>query len=731
MANKFKYLNNKQREIVKKVYGLKTESEVDAWQLDPKNVFKKNNIITGRITKESIGEGVANPNKIIVSAKGDAIFPNEKIEKNFLNDLKERFKSPLSRSKYTNKYFANKYNIGIKQAARVIPYFAKRKKLKYPSGRPPETEKEFVRTKRKESLFGPKGTSSSSFEGRILRIKRGQDLDLAHRVAKNITQTTNTLGLDPPIINQVIIKPSETLINEYYKKQKNIGKQILNKGKTKELLKQLDAVNSQIFAESLRTKGRVIGSILLPDQKGGLVSKLVGVNPKLSIDFGFFNQNIKDLEKEIGFNKFRGTKIGTPEFFEKLKKSGANIEKSYLFYNKILPSVIEYNKSNPFKEEDLKDLMNTKKRQDLIIKSASKFGRKDLIPPLQKIFKRIPLAASAVATPFVVSGTANAFTPKVDDKYVSAYENFKNESETEKDIQTAQTYDEYPELDNVYASASVSDVPYQANTQPQRTPITEVADASSAAKMADDLMYDSVRKIFVKKDDPMLKANQSDILYWIADNPITESPFKSIGATGAALSIPGAKETFEAARKADKGIFRSTASVLGKGLVRLGAPGPTALLEIPFLAKQIQEGDSAYDILSNPFNYLGPAFMESLATKAGAIKAGEKVAERGILGGIADTLKFKGVRSPGKAAPGILNAALRLGLSPRNIALITGTGGWGTLLAGALTAGELAYDYSQGKFDDLFSSEEEGTSEPILLPKTLDTTGIMGLKNAS
>ena len=41
MANIFKELNNKQREIVKKVYGLKTEEEVDAWQLDPKNAYKK------------------------------------------------------------------------------------------------------------------------------------------------------------------------------------------------------------------------------------------------------------------------------------------------------------------------------------------------------------------------------------------------------------------------------------------------------------------------------------------------------------------------------------------------------------------------------------------------------------------------------------------------------------------------------------------------------------------
>lgn len=320
-------------------------------------------------------------------------------------------------------------------------------------------------------------------------------------------------------------------------------------------------------------------------------------------------------------------------------------------------------------------------------------------------------------------GTANA----------SEFEKQKaNELQTaQTDEQVAQTYDEYPELENVYASSTVSDAPYATTPKPQVTPITQVADAASAAKFADELIYDDVRKIFVKKDDPTVKANQSDVLYWIADNPITESPITSIGVSGAALSVPGAKETFEAARKAEKGILKSTASVLGKGLLRLGAPGPTALLEIPFLAKQIQEGESAYDILSNPLNYLGPAFIETLSTKAGALKAGEKVAERGILGGIADSLKFKGVRTPAKVSPGLLNTILRLGLPARAIAGIQSGGVYGLIGATALTAGELAYKYSQGELDDLFSSEEQNTGELFSPPTTLDTTGIMGLKNAT
>jgi len=292
-------------------------------------------------------------------------------------------------------------------------------------------------------------------------------------------------------------------------------------------------------------------------------------------------------------------------------------------------------------------------------------------------------------------------------------------------IQTAKADDEYSELDNVYASASTSDVPYQSNIQPQITPITEVADASSAAKFADDLVYDDFRKVFVKRNEPEVKANQSDLLYWLADNVITESPIASIGVGTAGLSIPGAKETFEAARKADKGILKSSLGVLGKGLTRVGSPAGTALFEIPFIAEQIQEGKSPYEILSDPLNYIGPAFTETLTKSAGAIKGPPK----GFLGGVKDTLTFEGVRNPRKAAPGLLNLALRLGLSPRNIALISGTGAIGAIGATALTAYDLIDAYGKGELDNLFSSEEGDTSDGVFLPGKLDTTGIMGLKN--
>ena len=640
MANIFKELNKEQREIVKKVYGLKTETEVNEWQSDPKNIYKKNNVIRGKVTKESIGEGVINPNKIVVSAEGVPSFPNKKIKNEFINDLKEKFKSPLSRSKYTNEYFSKNYPITIKQVQRLVPYLAEQENLEYPSGRSPETEREFIREKRKEKLFGKKGTSSLSFEGRIVRIKRNQDLDLAHRVAKNITQTTNTLGLDSPIINQVIIKPSEELINDYYKTQKAIGKKILKEGQTPELLKKLDDINSKIFAESLRTKGRVVGSILLPDKTEGLVSELVGVNPKLSIDFGIFDQDIKSLEKEIGFKKFRGVKIGTPEFFKKLKVSGGNIEKANLFYNEILPSVLEYNKMNPLDPNDFKDLLNTKERQASVLKAASKY-RSDLVPTLKNIFKKIPLSSATKLGGLGLVGltTINA-TPA------------KAMTKTEDDKE----------------------------------------------KLADDLMYDDVRKVFVIKNNPEVKATQSDILYWLADNEILED-VKQVGtlakdlaitaaAGSAAFALPDLKSTIQESRAAGQSPLKTAGSALAKGFYRLGSPFATAAFTAPQI---LDEEVSATEMATDPYNYLGLAFMENFGKRAGTIAAPVAAKAPGILGYAKD---FASLKNVGEAMPGKLNAALRLGLSPRVIAGASRFLGIpGLIASGAYTL----YDYLSNK----------------------------------
>jgi hypothetical protein len=71
-------------------------------------------------------------------------------------------------------------------------------------------------------------------------------------------------------------------------------------------------------------------------------------------------------------------------------------------------------------------------------------------------------------------------------------------------------------------------------------------------KLAEQIKYDSYAG-FVKQDDPNVKASQSDVLYWIADNEIPEEVAdigKMVGQVGAtiggatvALGLPDVKKT--------------------------------------------------------------------------------------------------------------------------------------------------------------------------------------------
>ena len=121
-------LTKEQREIVKKVYGVK-ESEVDAWQIDPANKAKKKNITRGLTTLETKATNL-NPNRIIVSSPrgsaevNDVIFPDKKTEKNFLKDLKERFSQSQGKSEKNIKYFSENYPISERQATRAIKFLS-------------------------------------------------------------------------------------------------------------------------------------------------------------------------------------------------------------------------------------------------------------------------------------------------------------------------------------------------------------------------------------------------------------------------------------------------------------------------------------------------------------------------------------------------------------------------------------------------------------------------------
>jgi hypothetical protein len=179
------------------------------------------------------------------------------------------------------------------------------------------------------------------------------------------------------------------------------------------------------------------------------------------------------------------------------------------------------------------------------------------------------------------------------------------------------------------------------------------------------LKFDKELQVFTT-DNPDIKASQSDILYWLADNEIAQAVGEAAGVIGGAtlaLGLPDAKATIQEARSAGRGALGTAGKVLGKGFYRLGSPLATAAFTIP---QALDENVSATEMATDPLNYLGLATMETLSKRAGSIAAPAAAAEAsGILG----TLKnFATLKNVGEAVPGKLNTALRLGLNPRVIA---------------------------------------------------------------
>ncbi len=117
---------------------------------------------------------------------------------------------------------------------------------------------------------------------------------------------------------------------------------------------------------------------------------------------------------------------------------------------------------------------------------------------------------------------------------------------------------------------------------------------------------------------------QKNMLVSMATEPIApdfERPsildyqLPAVGATLAAGTALAAPSTIKASRSRGlgvekKGVARTAARVLGRGLGVAAAPALLAPLAGMDLASQIAEGDSAADIATNPFNYLYPAFAD-------------------------------------------------------------------------------------------------------------------------
>jgi hypothetical protein len=142
----------------------------------------------------------------------------------------------------------------------------------------------------------------------------------------------------------------------------------------------------------------------------------------------------------------------------------------------------------------------------------------------------------------------------------------------------------------------------------------------------------------------------------------------NLGVTAAA--VPGSKKVFDARKKKGFGAVRAGLGPVGKALSGFATPLGIAAITPLNVASQVYQGDSAEEILTDPLNYLGPAFAGTLTKEA----------------------------TVGMPKGGMLNKALRLGMSPAGVRGISKFFGLPGL---ALSLGYEGYDqykkYTEGR----------------------------------
>ena len=87
-----------------------------------------------------------------------------------------------------------------------------------------------------------------------------------------------------------------------------------------------------------------------------------------------------------------------------------------------------------------------------------------------------------------------------------------------------------------------------------------------------------------------------------------------LGVTAAA--VPGYKKLFDARKKKGFGAVRAGLGPVGKALSGFATPLGIAATTPLNVASQVYQGDSAEEILTDPLNYLGPAFAGTLTKEA-------------------------------------------------------------------------------------------------------------------
>ena len=254
-------------------------------------------------------------------------YPNKKIENKFKKAVRNIFKFTPNAIPY--RTLAEDFPITERQAVRAAKQIKKEEGLEYAKGR---TTQEYTKEVRNPLLDK---TSSRQVEKRMGLEKqrfladqpefKGK-IDIAHRASKShmaklgLQFDTQTVGMDSRLINQVVLKPSENMLNKLYTKREKILDNI--KGKpTKEQKEILKQINDSVKKVVKTTSGRFVGILVDPNN---LEPSFTGIKKDLA--FSKVSKTMKDIAKLPGTpDALGGGFTKDSEYFKFIKD---NVQKS-------------------------------------------------------------------------------------------------------------------------------------------------------------------------------------------------------------------------------------------------------------------------------------------------------------------------------------------------------------------------------------------------------------------
>ena len=301
-------------------------------------------------------------------------YPNKKVEKKFKEAVRDIFKNPAGNIPY--KTLAKDFPITENRAVAAAKQIKKEENLEFEKGR---TSQEYVKEVRNPALDK---TTSRRVEKRM-GLERSRFLkdkpevfgkiDTAHRASKShmaklgLEFDTQLVGMDSRLINQVVLKPAENMLDKLYERRENVLDNI--KGKpTKEQKKILQEINNSVKNVVKTTSGRFVGIIVDPNN---LEPSFSGIKKNLA--FSKVNKTMKEIEKLPGAPAVTGgfqNNIKDNEYFKFIKN---NVQKS-----------VSGEIKRGFVPNDFKVILSDPKNRKNLLDYAKK-NAPDILPQFKKV----------------------------------------------------------------------------------------------------------------------------------------------------------------------------------------------------------------------------------------------------------------------------------------------------------------------------------------------------------